>query len=85
MGWNTVEPPTGRGCSPASATSASTSCTPTPPARGALGAGRAGDDGRARPALRRAVERGALMATQFHPEKSGDAGSALLRNWLDVL
>jgi glutamine amidotransferase len=32
-----------------------------------------------------AVERGALMATQFHPEKSGDAGSALLRNWLDVL
>ena len=31
------------------------------------------------------VERGPLMATQFHPEKSGDAGSALLRNWLDVL
>ena len=32
-----------------------------------------------------AVERGALSATQFHPEKSGDAGAALLRNWLDVL
>ena len=32
-----------------------------------------------------AVERGPLMATQFHPEKSGDAGAALLRNWLDVL
>ncbi|HVM26933.1 MAG TPA: imidazole glycerol phosphate synthase subunit HisH [Mycobacteriales bacterium] len=29
-----------------------------------------------------AVERGALSATQFHPEKSGDAGAALLRNWV---
>ena len=29
-----------------------------------------------------AVENGALAATQFHPEKSGDAGAALLRNWL---
>ncbi len=28
-----------------------------------------------------AVERGALSATQFHPEKSGDAGAALLENW----
>ncbi|MDQ1747249.1 MAG: imidazole glycerol-phosphate synthase subunit HisH, partial [Frankiaceae bacterium] len=29
-----------------------------------------------------AVERGALAATQFHPEKSGDAGLALLANWI---
>jgi glutamine amidotransferase len=29
-----------------------------------------------------AVENGALAATQFHPEKSGDAGATLLRNWL---
>ncbi len=29
-----------------------------------------------------AVELGALAATQFHPEKSGDAGCALLRNWV---
>jgi glutamine amidotransferase len=29
-----------------------------------------------------AVEVGALAATQFHPEKSGDAGYALLRNWV---
>lgn len=29
-----------------------------------------------------AVERGAICATQFHPEKSGDAGAALLRNWV---
>lgn len=32
-----------------------------------------------------AVENGPLSATQFHPEKSGDAGVALLRNWLDTL
>ena len=32
-----------------------------------------------------AVENGALMATQFHPEKSGDAGARLLRNWLEAL
>lgn len=32
-----------------------------------------------------AVENGALMATQFHPEKSGDAGAVLLRNWLGTL
>jgi glutamine amidotransferase len=29
-----------------------------------------------------AVENGPLWATQFHPEKSGDAGARLLRNWL---
>jgi glutamine amidotransferase len=28
-----------------------------------------------------AVENGPLSATQFHPEKSGDAGAQLLRNW----
>ena len=32
-----------------------------------------------------AVENGPLMATQFHPEKSGDAGAALLANWLETL
>jgi glutamine amidotransferase len=32
-----------------------------------------------------AVERGALTATQFHPEKSGDAGAHLLTNWLAAL
>jgi glutamine amidotransferase len=29
-----------------------------------------------------AVENGPLVATQFHPEKSGDAGALLLRNWV---
>jgi len=32
-----------------------------------------------------AVENGPLSATQFHPEKSGEAGIRLLRNWLGTL
>jgi glutamine amidotransferase len=32
-----------------------------------------------------AVERGRLWATQFHPEKSGATGLAMLRNWVDSL
>ena len=32
-----------------------------------------------------AAENGPLWATQFHPEKSGDAGAQLLRNWLAIL
>jgi glutamine amidotransferase len=32
-----------------------------------------------------AVENGPLTATQFHPEKSGDAGAALLGNWVATL
>lgn len=32
-----------------------------------------------------AVENGPLWATQFHPEKSGDAGAVLLRNWVKSL
>ncbi|MGI5483278.1 imidazole glycerol phosphate synthase subunit HisH [Streptomyces lavendofoliae] len=31
-----------------------------------------------------AVENGALWATQFHPEKSGDTGAQLLTNWLST-
>lgn len=32
-----------------------------------------------------AVENGALSATQFHPEKSGEAGAVLLKNWVNTL
>ena len=76
--------PRARGCSPASRTSGSTSCTPTPPAPGTSSpttarraplvtwAEHGGDRFVA------AVENGPLSATQFHPEKSGDAGAALL-------
>jgi imidazole glycerol-phosphate synthase subunit HisH len=31
------------------------------------------------------AEQAVLSATQFHPEKSGDAGAALLANWLETL
>jgi glutamine amidotransferase len=32
-----------------------------------------------------AIEDGAICATQFHPEKSGDAGLALIKNWVAML
>ncbi|MBU4215862.1 MAG: imidazole glycerol phosphate synthase subunit HisH [Actinobacteria bacterium] len=32
-----------------------------------------------------AVENGPLAATQFHPEKSGDAGAQLLERWVSTL
>jgi glutamine amidotransferase len=32
-----------------------------------------------------AVEEGPLWSTQFHPEKSGDAGARLIQNWVDTL
>jgi glutamine amidotransferase len=32
-----------------------------------------------------AVEQGVVSATQFHPEKSGDAGAVVLSNWLETL
>jgi glutamine amidotransferase len=32
-----------------------------------------------------AVENGPLSATQFHPEKSGDAGARVLANWVAAL
>ncbi len=32
-----------------------------------------------------AVENGVVSATQFHPEKSGDAGATVLGNWLETL
>lgn len=32
-----------------------------------------------------AYERGPLAVTQFHPEKSGDAGARLLSNWIATL
>ncbi|WP_370459460.1 imidazole glycerol phosphate synthase subunit HisH [Isoptericola sp. BMS4] len=42
-------------------------------------------DGRAAARFVAAVEDGPLSATQFHPEKSGDAGATLLENWVRSL
>ena len=41
--------------------------------------------GRARAPFVAAVENGPLSATQFHPEKSGEAGLQLLENWVRSL
>lgn len=32
-----------------------------------------------------AVQRGNVFATQFHPEKSGDAGAKLIKNWAQTI
>ncbi len=89
MGWNTVDAPAGsrllRGIDPGTrfyfVHSYAATSLPLPPG------------GRMTPPLITwarhgerfiaAVENGPLCATQFHPEKSGDAGAALLSNWLE--
>jgi glutamine amidotransferase len=88
MGWNTVDPPAGSvlfaglgvgtrfyfvhsyAAPPTAALDASGAAVTT-----------AAHDAR----FVAAVEHGPLAATQFHPEKSGDAGATLLRNWLGAL
>jgi glutamine amidotransferase len=91
MGWNTVSAPTGTkllaGIGPQErfyfVHSYAVRSWPTPPAAETAG-----------PLLTwavhgqpfvAAVEDGPLCATQFHPEKSGDAGAALLANWLELI
>lgn len=88
MGWNTVHPPTGSwlfagvptgtrfyfvhsyAARPGDALSAAGVAVTTTVHGGEFVA---------------AAEVGCLSATQFHPEKSGDAGAALLRNWVGAL
>ncbi len=58
----------------------STSSTPTPRPR------RPGDTAAEHGSVfAAAVEEGPLSATQFHPEKSADAGARVLANWLGQL
>ena len=80
------------GCCAASRVSASTSCTPMPCVRWDLETPT--DSPIAAPMVTwadhggsfvAAVENGPLSATQFHPEKSGDAGATLLENWVRAL
>ena len=95
MGWNTVRPPAGTrllaGIDPDTRfyfvhSYAARSLPPRPGAPAPAAAGQPlltlathGQDFIA------AIEDGPLCATQFHPEKSADAGAALLANWLESL
>jgi len=84
MGWNTVDPP---GDSAMFAGLAgerfyfvhSFGVHAAPAGTGVTWAAHGGDRFVA------AIEAGPLWGTQFHPEKSGDAGARLLRNWMRTL
>jgi glutamine amidotransferase len=91
MGWNTVRPPAGSALFAGLAADtrfyfvhsyAATSCDWKPAGRLASPQLTWADHGE--PFIA-AVEHGPLSATQFHPEKSGDPGAALLANWLETL
>jgi glutamine amidotransferase len=99
MGWNSVRPPAGSrllaglGGEQMFYFVHSYAVLQAPPAGTARAAGTAGTAGAAplvtwathgQPFVA-AVEDGPLAATQFHPEKSGDAGAVLLANWLETL
>jgi len=91
MGWNTVEPPSGTGLFAGvegerfyfvhSYAIRAWTLAPHPRMAAPLvtWASHGGDRFVA------AVENGPLCATQFHPEKSGDAGARLLGNWVGSL
>jgi imidazole glycerol-phosphate synthase subunit HisH len=82
MGWNTVDPPEGsrlfRGLADERFYFVHSYAVQDPPEGEVTWAEHGGR-------FVAAVERGPLSATQFHPEKSGDAGTALLENWVGVL
>jgi glutamine amidotransferase len=84
MGWNTVDWPVssrlGAGLAPGTRFYFVHSYAAPPVIDGALVA--VADHGGLFAA---AVEHGCLSATQFHPEKSGDAGATLLANWIGTL
>jgi glutamine amidotransferase len=85
MGWNTVAPPTGSALFAGVETERFYfvhSYAATPHASGNGVAETTAVHGQPFVA---AVETGVLAATQFHPEKSGDAGLQLLRNWVSSL
>lgn len=81
MGWNTVSPPTGSALF-AGLSKAWFYFVHSYAARSTVGMVTTAVHGEPFVA---AVECGALAATQFHPEKSGDAGLALLANWVGSL
>ena len=101
MGWNSVRPPAGSrllaglgGEQMFYFVHSYAVLQAPPPAGTARAAGTAGSARTAAPLVTwathgqpfvAAVEDGPLAATQFHPEKSGDAGAVLLANWLETL
>jgi imidazole glycerol-phosphate synthase subunit HisH len=89
MGWNTVRPPSGSklfaGVGPAERFYFVHSYAARSwPAKGAAPSPMLTWAEHGGPFLA-AVEDGPLCATQFHPEKSGDAGASLLANWLELI
>jgi imidazole glycerol-phosphate synthase subunit HisH len=86
MGWNTVRPPAGSvlfdGVEPDTRFYFVHSYAVHPSAENGGYAATLAEHGEDFVA---AVEAGPLSATQFHPEKSGDAGAQLLANWLGTL
>jgi glutamine amidotransferase len=85
MGWNTVRAPAGSTLLAGLGEGTrfyfvhSYAVTEIPPAPALTGITTHGQDFVA------VVEHGPLTATQFHPEKSADAGAVLLANWLGTL
>jgi glutamine amidotransferase len=86
MGWNTIQAPSGSLLFAGIASerfyfvhSYGVRALPAAPDRRITWAEHGGDRFVA------AVEEGALWSTQFHPEKSGDAGARLIRNWVGTL
>lgn len=78
IGWNRVEPSSEcRLIEPGFAYYANSYKLDSPPAAWAAAKTRYGEPFVA------AIERGGLLACQFHPELSGDWGLRLLRQWLD--
>jgi glutamine amidotransferase len=82
MGWNTVEPAAGSALFAGAAPDARYYFVHSYAAIETVGLVTRAHHGELFVA---AVEHGALWATQFHPEKSGDAGAALLANWVRAL
>jgi glutamine amidotransferase len=89
MGWNTVEPPAGSvlfaGLPAGTRFYFVHSYAAKPDGPGEKPNGLADTVAEHGEPFAAAVERGLLSATQFHPEKSGDAGATLLENWLRSL
>ncbi len=88
MGWNTVDPPSGSTLFAGLAPGTRFYFVHSYAAQDLAALSRAGALVTAAEHESRfvaAVERGALSATQFHPEKSADSGRVLLTNWLATL